>query len=60
MTPMRMGGFTLMKTTDTAKLVISGKFSADDAASGEYTVEAVGDAPAGCNASVSGTWTASK
>jgi hypothetical protein len=60
MTPMRMGGFTLMNATDTAKLVITGKFTADDAAEGEYTVEVVGDAPAGCNASVTGQWTARK
>ena len=60
MTPTRMGAFTLMNTTDSAKLVITGQFTGDDAAEGEYTVELVGDAPAGCSASVSGTWTASK
>ena len=60
MTPTRMGAFTLTNTTETAKLTISGKFTADDASEGEYTVEVVGDAPAGCNTSVKGTWTASK
>jgi hypothetical protein len=60
MTPTRMGAFTLMKTTESAKLVISGKFTDNDASEGEFTVEVVGDAPAGCNSSVSGTWKASK
>ena len=60
MTPTRMGAFSLMNATDTAKLTLTGKFTSDDAAEGEYTVEVVGDAPAGCNASVAGTWTASK
>jgi hypothetical protein len=60
MTPTRMGAFMLMNASETAKLTISGKFTADDAAEGEYTVEAVGDAPEGCEPSISGSWTASK
>jgi|GEM_PF-3688525 len=60
MTPTRMGAFTLMNASDTAKLTITGKFTADDASEGEYTVEAVGDAPEGCEPSISGSWTASK
>ena len=60
MTPTRMGAFALMNTSETAKLTISGKFTADDAAEGEFTVEVVGEASEGCEASVSGTWTASK
>jgi hypothetical protein len=60
MTPTRMGAFTLMNASETAKLTITGKFTADDASEGEYTVEVVGDAPEGCELSVSGTWTASK
>jgi len=60
MTPTRAGAFTLMNATETTRLVISGKFTADDASEGEYTVEVVGEAPAGCSTSVQGTWTASK
>lgn len=60
MTPTRMGAFMLTNASETAKLTISGKFTADDASEGEYTVEVVGDAPEGCEPKVSGTWTASK
>lgn len=60
MTPTRMGAFTLMNASETAKLTFSGKFTADDAAEGGFMIEAVGDAPAGCNATVAGEWTASK
>lgn len=60
MTPSRMGAFMLMQTNESAKLVLSGKFTGDDDAEGEFTVEAVGDAPEGCESSASGTWTATK
>lgn len=60
MTPTRMGAFTLMNATETAKLTFTGKFTADDASEGEYTVEVVGDPAEGCESSVSGAWSASK
>lgn len=60
MNPSRMGAFMLMTTTETEKLTVSGKFDGDDDASGEYSVELTGDAPEGCNNTVSGTWKATK
>jgi hypothetical protein len=60
MTPTRMAAFSLMNATATAKLTLTGKFTGDDASEGAFTVEVVGEAPAGCDASVMGTWTASK
>jgi hypothetical protein len=56
----RMGAFTLMWTTEEAKLTMTGKFPADSESEGEFTIEAVGDVPEGCNPSVSGTWKATK
>lgn len=60
MNPSRMGAFMLMTTTDKETLTISGKFDSDNESSGNYSVEYKGEAPKGCNSSVSGTWKATK
>jgi len=60
MNPSRMGAFMLMTTTDKETLKVSGKFDSDNESSGDFSVEYKGEAPKGCNSSVSGTWKATK
>jgi hypothetical protein len=60
MNGLRSAGFAVMNTSETEKLMVSGMITGDTESSGTFTVEAVGDAPQGCNANLSGTWTATK
>lgn len=60
MNGLRNAGFALMNTSDTEKLMTTGMITGDTESNGTFTVEATGDVPAGCNKSLSGTWTATK
>ena len=60
MVGLRSAAFTLTNTSTTEKLTASGMFTADAESNGQFKVEPVGDVPAGCNASVEGTWKATK
>lgn len=60
MVGLRSSAFTLMNSNSTEKLMATAMFTADSESNGTFSVTPSGDLPKGCNASVSGTWKATK